>query len=214
MNRNKRLIAAVLYLMVAACAPDAPLTPATTGPKSKTIYLVARGWHTDVGIPASSISGQLARLRAIFPNVGTLLIGFGERAYLLDRQHGSGDMLRALIPGPGELLVTALKDTPESSFEPNDVIMLRVSQESLDRLVSFLNASFEAGSGDTPRPEAEGPYPGSLFFRSGLTYSGTYTCNTWTAQALRTAGLPLRVNGVLLTGDVVRQVRPLAVPDS
>jgi uncharacterized protein (TIGR02117 family) len=211
MRRTRRLFTAILCLIVAGCAPDAPMSSAASGPKTKTLYLVARGWHTDVGIPAANASGKLARLRAMFPNVETLVIGFGERAYLLDGQHGSGDMLRALIPGPGELLVTALKDTPLVAFDRNDVIVLPVSEEGLDRLIIFLNASLEASSGDTLRPDAEGPYPGSLFFPSGLTYSGLYTCNTWTAQALRIAGLPVRVNGVLFTRDIVREARPFGV---
>ena len=38
----------------------------------------------------------------------------------------------------------------------------------------------------------------------------TYTCNTWTAAALRVAGLPVSEAGVIFAGQVLDQVRPLA----
>jgi uncharacterized protein (TIGR02117 family) len=204
------LVICLSCLVLAGCAAPPPPADLTAGPKTETIFLVARGWHTDVGVLAAQAGGTLGQLRTTFPGVHTLLIGFGERAYLLRRQNDSGDMLAALMPGAGALLVTALRGTPESAFPPGDVILLHVSARGLARLTDFLAESFERKPDGALRGIADGPYPGSLFYASTRTYSGGYTCNTWTAEALQTTGLPVHAAGVIFAGEVADQARQIA----
>jgi uncharacterized protein (TIGR02117 family) len=198
--------------MLAGCAAPPPPAELTAGPKIATVFLIERGWHTDIGVPAAQIGDSLDQLRTTFPGVQTLLIGFGERAYLEHRQHNFADMLAALIPGPGALLVTALRHAPQTAFPTEDVVELHVSARGLARLTDFIAASFTGTigtptAGDALHPIADGPYPGSLFYASTRTYSGVYTCNTWTAEALQTAGLPVHAGGVLFADDVADQAR-------
>ena len=198
--------------VLVGCAGPAPPPPAelTIGPKTETIFLVARGWHTDVGVLAAQADDALGALRTTFPGVHTLLIGFGERAYLLRRDNDLGDTLAALVPGAGALLVTALRDTPRSAFPARDVIVLHVSVRGLARLTEFIAQSFERAPDGAPREIADGPYPGSLFYASTHTYSAGYTCNTWTAEALQTTGLPVHAAGVVFADEVADQARRVA----
>jgi uncharacterized protein (TIGR02117 family) len=213
---RRRLALAVCVALARCAAPAPPAPPAelTAGPKTETIYLVERGWHTDIGLPATQASNALAGdaladLRTTFPGVHTLVIGFGQRAYLLHREPDLADMLAALAPGPGALLVTALRDTPQTAFPPDDVVVLRVSARGLARLTDFIAGSFERPPGAL-HAIADGPYPGSLFYASTGTYSAGHTCNTWTAEALQSAGLPVHVAGVVFAGDVADQARRIA----
>jgi uncharacterized protein (TIGR02117 family) len=197
------------YILLTGCAAPPPPADRTAGEKTATIFLIERSWHTDIGIPATQVGDTLGQLRVTFPGVQTLVFGFGERAYLLDQQHGFGDMLAALIPGPGAMLVTALRGAPEAAF-PGDVIVLHVSVLGLTRLADFIAGSFERASDGTLRRLTDGPYPGSLFYASADTYSGVYTCNTWTAEALQAAGLSVHASGVLFADDVADQARRIA----
>jgi hypothetical protein len=120
-------------------------------------------------------------------------------------------MLAALAPGPGALLVTALRDTPQSAFPAEDVVVLRVSTRGLARLIDFIAESFERPTDGVLHAIADGPYPGSLFYASTRTYSAGYTCNTWTAEALQTAGLPVHSAGVVFADEVADQARRIAV---
>ena len=160
-----RLTALLIGVLLTGCAAPAP--PADLGPKTETIYLVERGWHTDIGVQAARADGVLGQLRTTFPGVQTLVIGFGERAYLMHREHGVGDMLAALIPGPGAMLVTALRDSPDDAFPGGEAITLHVSERGLARLIDFLDGSFERAPSGTLRELAAGPYPGSLFYAVG-----------------------------------------------
>jgi uncharacterized protein (TIGR02117 family) len=206
------LLAGLLVIggVLGGCAAPAPPADLAAGPKTETIYLVERGWHTDIGVRAAQAGEVLGQLRQTFPGVQTLVVGFGERAYLMHREHGVGDMLAALIPGPGAMLVTALRDTPNDAFPGGEAITLHVSERGLARLIDFLAGSFEHAPSGAVRELAAGPYPGSLFYASTRNYSGVYTCNTWTAEALRTAGLPVHAQGVLFADDVAEQVRRIA----
>jgi uncharacterized protein (TIGR02117 family) len=211
-GRRRFILAACLVcLLPAACTAPAPPQELTAGPKTETIYLIERGWHTDIGLRSAQVGDTLGQLRTTFPEVGTLVVGFGERAYLLHRDHDFADMLAALLPGPGALLVTALRDTPQSAFPADDVVVLKVSPRGLARLTDFIAGSFEHMPDGTLRAIADGPYPGSLFYGSTRTYSGGYTCNTWTAEALQTAGLPVHPAGVVFADEVAAQARRIAV---
>ena len=117
-------------------------------------------------------------------------------------------MLTALFPNPSAMLVTGLSHPPDAAFAAlGEVIEARVTEAGLDRLVGFIASSFEYAQPAGPRLLSRGPYPGSLFYYATPTYSGLYTCNTWTADALRSAGIPVRSSGTLFADDVVRQVR-------
>src|ERR1051326_6821767 len=98
MSRTRRFAVALVFAL-AGCATPTPPAEVTVGPTTKTIYLVQRGWHTDIGVEADQVDAPLTRFRSVFPGVRVLLFGFGERAWLLHRQHDLTDMLAALVPG-------------------------------------------------------------------------------------------------------------------
>jgi len=199
-------------LGLGGCAAPAPPADLTAGPRTETIFLIERGWHTDIGLQSAQLGDTLGQLRASFPGVDTLVFGFGERAYLLHPRHDLGDMLAALVPGPAAVLVTALRDTPATAFPAEDVVVLHVSARGLARLRDFVTGSFVRTTDGALHPIADGPYPGSLFYGSTATYSAVYTCNTWTAEALQTAGLPVHAAGVLFADEVANQARRIAPP--
>jgi uncharacterized protein (TIGR02117 family) len=206
-----RRLVLVGLLALAGCAAPPPPAAVTAGPRTKTIYLVRRSWHTDIGVPVAEAGPVLGGLRETFPGVRMLLIGFGERAWLLTGGHGFSDMVAAIMPGAGALLVTALRTPPEVAFPDYTVVALRVSPAGLARLDEFLVGSFVWPRDGVPHAIADGPYPGSLFYASSRTYSGLFTCNTWTAEGLQDAGLPIRAQGVLFADEVADQARRAGV---
>lgn len=175
--------------------------------RTETIAVVVRGWHTDIGLPASALDGRLAPLRDVFPGSAWLVFGIGERSFLVKPDAGLVDMLTALLPNPSAMLVTGLNQSPEHAFAAvGETTLLPVSRGGLDRLVAFIESSFEYDGPAGPRLLSYGPYPGSLFYYATPTYSGLYTCNTWTADALGVAGLPVRASGTLFASDIARQI--------
>jgi len=199
-----RVLAAILLsLLTAACSAPQSAPP----PDYAIVYLIERGWHTDIGIPVEEVAGPLTALEKPYPGVTFLVFGFGERQFLVDRKKDFGAMLKALLPSKSALLLTALKASPEAAFGRPNVVPLPVSHAGLDRIEASIWREFEHSSAGDPIRLADGPYPGSDFYAAEDTYFGLYTCNTWTAEVLRTGGLPMPVTGVLFSGQVMGMAR-------
>ena len=206
---SHRRAALLLLLVPAGCAQVAPPSPPPM-PEVATIYVIDRGWHTELGLAEPIPDKTLATVAGRFPGARYLVIGFGDSTYLKSRTRGFGTMIGALFPGKGILLVTALRAPPVVAFGAPKVVPLPVSQDGLEGLLGFLSASFATTPAGAPREEGTGPYPGSLFYASARTYDLAYTCNTWMAQALHAAGLPVSADGVIFAGQLMHQARQAA----
>ncbi|MBD0274753.1 MAG: DUF2459 domain-containing protein [Acetobacteraceae bacterium] len=180
----------------------------TGGPRTRRVHLVARGWHTDVDLPADRLPPSLLALARDFPGASHFLFGFGERAYWTRPDPTSMDALAALVPGPGVVLVTALRVAPRAAFPAEDVVVLPVAEEGLARLAAFLAAELRE-EGEFRRM-ADGPYPGSRFYATSRRYSAAYTCNTWTADALQVADTGVSASGILLASQLMARARAAA----
>jgi hypothetical protein len=174
------------------------------------IYVVGRGWHTDVGLPIDEVNGPLAGLESGFPGVRFMVFGFGERNYLMTHGNGSGEMLTALFPSRSAILMTALRAPPTEAFADEQVVTLRLTQAGVDRMAELIWQEMEKTPDGSTVRLADGPYAGSLFYASSDMYDAFHTCNTWTALLLRDGGLPVDPRGVLFVGQVMQQVSAIA----
>jgi uncharacterized protein (TIGR02117 family) len=190
-----------------ASAPQLSETPVAG---NAVIYVVGRGWHTDIGLPVDEVSGPLAGLESDFPGVRFMVFGFGERNYLMTHDNGSSEMLTALFPSKSAILMTALRAPPTEAFSDEQVVTLRLTQDGVDRIAELIWQALEKTADGSALRLAAGPYPGSLFYASNETYDAFHTCNTWTALLLRDSGLPVDPRGVLFVGQVMRQVAAIA----
>ena len=108
---------AVLLLTACSAVSHRP-EPASASPPGPTtkVYVLRRGWHTDIAFPADGIPGPLAGIARDFPGARYLVFGFGDRRYQV-AEHKAGNAALALIwPEHGLILVSALKDKPEDAF--------------------------------------------------------------------------------------------------
>ncbi len=210
----KRGVAALALLLlccnVSGCAWS-PVEPyAGNAPKHQTLYVIAGGWHTEIGLPAAAMSGPLAALRDAMPDARYVVFGWGQRDYYMAPNPGLGDFLAAGFPGPSVVLVIPLTQAPAEFFGSTNVYAIPVSDDGLERLAQFLWGYIEQDAQHHPRRIGDGPYTGSIFYASTGTYSLSNTCNTWTAEALRVAGVPVSANGVVFASGVTGQVERIA----
>jgi hypothetical protein len=198
------------WLAVAAVTACGTVSSPPPEPQAATVFVIDRGWHTDIGIGVEDVHGPLTTFEQTFPGVRYLVFGFGDRAYLLAQRRMLLDMVGALFPGPGAMLVTALRAPPADAFGAAHVIGLPLSRIQLDRLIGFIWDDLRKDRRGLPLMIADGPYPGSLFYASSETYDLAYTCNTWTAEALYVAGLPVSPDGVIFASQLMHRVRSAA----
>jgi hypothetical protein len=176
---------------------------------AETLYVVRRGWHIDIAFAAGELELPLSSVLTQFPGARFLSLGFGDRHYLEAKNHHFPEMLAALWPGPGLVLATGLQNTPEQAFGTEHVIAVHVTGAQKRAAELFIWKSLARRDGSVP-VDSPGPYDGSVYLASTRTYSGFNTCNTWAAQVLKSAGLPVHSIGVLFAGQLWTQARRLA----
>jgi Protein of unknown function (DUF2459) len=205
-----RLLLLTASVSLAACGGVPRREVSTSGATPATqqrvyVYVVKRGWHVDVGVAAADLQPQLQPMGTAFQGSRYLLFGFGDRRYLL--HGGAGNLLAALWPGPGIVLVTSLRSSqPEDSFGEASVIRLALTPQQIRDLQSFIWYTL-ATHDDAITPVAPGPYPDSAYYESTQRYSAVYTCNTWVAEVLKSGGLPIDSLGVEFAWQVWHQAR-------
>src|SRR6202163_3347460 len=198
--------------LLVACSATSPRLansqPGSSPNSSTVIYVIKRKWHVDIGFAAADLQPPLALLRADFPAARYLLFGFGDRHYLLDKDRGFAGMLAALWPGAGLMLATGLTTSTQAAFGENNVIEIPLSAEQTRNVQQFVWQSLSA-EGGAVAPLLAGAYGGSLYHAASQGYSALHTCNTWSAEALRAANLPVHSFGIALSGQLWIQVQRL-----
>lgn len=198
-------LAAALPTLV-GCGPKPLPTYREPSGDGVVLYLIAAGWHTGIALPTPAMQGPLSALAPDFPASQYVSFGWGERNYYMARAPTFGDALRALSPGPAVLLVTPLYSPPQVSRAGAQVFELGLSKAGFARLSTHLWAAFEKSDDGRLRRLAAGPDPGSVFYVATGTYSASYTCNTWTAESLSVAGIPVSPAGVVFAGQLTDQL--------
>jgi uncharacterized protein (TIGR02117 family) len=176
------------------------------------IYVISGGWHTELGLPLEALSGPLAALNQDFPSARYLVFGWGAHDYYMAQNPGIGDLLRAVASGPAVMLVIPLQILPEIFFGASNVVVLPAPRDGIQRLSQFLWDYLDKDEKGAPHRIGVGPYPQSVFYLSTGTYNLGHTCNTWTAEALRVAGLPVSATGVVFAGQVLDQLSAILKP--
>jgi uncharacterized protein (TIGR02117 family) len=177
--------------------------------RDEVVYVISGGWHTEIGLPLTEISGPLATLKPEFPDARYLVFGWGARDYYMAQNPGIGDLLRAATPGPAVMLVIPLRGSPEAFFGASNAFSIHTTQQGTQRLSRFLWDYLAVEKEGSPRRVEAGPYPQSVFYASAGTYNLGHTCNTWTAEGLRAAGIPVSASGVVFVSQVLDQLAPL-----
>jgi hypothetical protein len=210
------LAVSVLAGMAGACAmapssaPPNPLAAIDPADEETAVMVVDRGRHTDIILAADALNGPAAALRRDFPGAIYFVFGFGDRAYLMARDVSFTQTLAALFPGPGVILVTALRTPPAEAFGADNVVTLHLSCARRDALSHFIEAALAEDTHGALLHLGDGPYPGSAFYGTDAIYDLFHDCNRWTAAALRSGGFAITAEGVIVASQVMTQIQPLA----
>jgi hypothetical protein len=209
------LLAVVVLVLLQACSavPQRRSEEAVRSDSQRIIYVARRGWHIDIGFAASELEPPLASLSTDFPTARYIFFGFGDRHYLTAKHKNFPGLLGALWPGAGIVLASGIVGTPEAAFDTAHVVRLAVSPAQARAAQAFVWDSL-VKDGAAPNVYAQGPYAGSLYYSAVPKYSAVHTCNTWAAEALRSARLAVHSFGVVFAGQLWSQLHRRDVPAS
>lgn len=195
--QSRRLIALLLspvglYFAAAGVLSHLPVNGDWREPADGvTIYLASNGIHTGLVVPVSSAGvdwrGRVRASDLSDPKQAGqwLLFGWGDRDFYQNtptwRDLRPGTALSALI-GSGQTLVHV--DHLDDFYADADMRPLRLTTEEYGRLSNFIDKTFA----DT-REVVAGYGPRDVFYAAKGRYNVFRTCNVWTGEALKAAGV-------------------------
>jgi hypothetical protein len=194
--------------VLAASASACVLTPApAVGARAagagdcETVYVTSNGFHTGIAIPGAA--AEDAGIAA--GGAPWVEFGWGEDGAYRGERLTPGLAVKAVLGGPGVLHVAPLKREPVGDW----ATPVAVSEAGLAVLTRQLGA--EAVRDPAGRPVVAGPGKGerAVFLKARTPYRAWRTCNVWTAERLRAAGVPVRAAGStlapVLTGALAKR---------
>ena len=181
----------------------------------KTIHVINHGWHTGIVVRRADISGGawpegVRPEHAEVADSEYLEFGWGAREFYMASEGTLGLALEAVLwPSPAVLHVVGFDGPVQQFFRQREIVEILVSDRGFQRLAAYIGAAHaKDGSGRT-MAIGRGQYANSRFYAAREKYSLLKTCNTWTARALRAAGLPITSLYAVSAGNVMDQTRPL-----
>jgi len=189
----------LLYLLAALILGAVPANRGWQEPEEGvTIYLRTNGVHTWIVVPKVTPemdwSGLAPGEHLRDPRWGAgnhLAFGYGNRTFYLETPTwGDLTMKNAFLAlfGQGRTLMHADHDHDPQANEYQRPLILR--REEYRRLAAFIAARFQRDGGGWTMPVLGRGYGASdMFYEADGGYSAFYTCNSWTGEALRAAGV-------------------------
>lgn len=199
---------AAFFLCLWSCLAVQPATGQSREATSYRIWVAATGWHTAIILSrAEAAATRLLPETADFVNVAYLEFGWGDRRYYTAEDQSVGLALEAaLAPSPSVMHVGGYTQSPESLYAQRRLLAMELSETQFRRLLRSISQDIERGGAERAEPFAQGLWPNSRFYEASGRFHLFNTCNTWTAEKLRAAGLPLSSFGVITTGDLMARL--------
>ncbi|MDR3425351.1 MAG: DUF2459 domain-containing protein [Alphaproteobacteria bacterium] len=174
------------------------------------MYVVGDAWHAEIGIPTRELSDGLAFYRKIFPAARVIMFSYGKQTFFTAPPHTLSEYLLGPIPGPAVIQVVALNVMPPEAYPPEDTITLVLPAGGGHALSTYIGNDLATDASGRPQVVAPSTNPDGLFYAARSEYNLFHTCNTWAADALHEAGLPVSGSGVVFSGQVMSRAADAA----
>jgi uncharacterized protein (TIGR02117 family) len=203
-----RFLTGASLLLAAGCASDSAIRPSGEEVAARTLYVVRHGWHTGIAVRAGEVPRDAWPFRKDFSASEYFELGWGDRDFYQATAPGFLLALDALfLPSPGALHVVGFDGPVQRYFRAQEVVEVTISDRGFDGLVAYIHDGLELDTRGEPVVLGAGLYGKSRFYASRESFHLFRTCNVWTAQALRAAGVPVTPFGSLTAEGLLSQLR-------
>jgi uncharacterized protein (TIGR02117 family) len=206
-----RRILFIVFLIYACSNPAAEIPVREETKNVRTVFIVHDDWHAAIVIRKADIPIVVLPELRDFPSAEYLEFSWGDRDYFPAPDGGLGLALKAAFWSSGSILhVVGFKDLVENVYPGADIIGITLSAEGFQRLIKFISATFSRPYPPAPAEARPGLSSNGRFYAAEGKFSLFRTCNTWVAEALSAAGLPISPGYVITAGSLGNQVRSFA----
>jgi len=183
------------------------------GEKLKNVFVAHDYWHAGLVVKKADVPVVLLPEVRDFPWAEYLEFSWGDKDYFPAPDPGIGLALKAAFWSSGSVLHVVGFNGPVRNYYPAAAILeINVSEQHLQQLIKFVSDTFSRSRSSEPAYARPGLSSNARFYSAKGKFSIFRTCNTWVAEALRAAGLPVNSHYVITAGSLSDQLRPIAIP--
>ena len=214
LSRIKRSVEAILIVVLTgylpACSARVAQRAFTTDPTTAHIFVIHDQWHSAILLRTANLSlGSLPEVRD-FPGADYLEFSWGDREYFPHPDPGIGLTLKAAFWSSGSTIhVVGVHGTPTTAYPNAEIITIAMTESELQRLVQFISKTFVRSSPQSASEARPGLSENARFYLAHGRFSILRTCNTWVAEGLQAARLPVNPSWVITAATLGRRVRSL-----
>src|SRR5262245_14488988 len=180
-----------LWLLLSSVSALADWTCSASEASCKTIFVVHNAWHTAIVVDRHDIGDVLPEL-SDFPDAKFIEFSWGDQDYFPDPDSGILAALRAAFWSGGSVLhIVGFSENVAQFYGAAQIFTLRLSPPALQKLVRYVSESIYRQNAGQRANAAPGLFAYSRFYRANGKFSLFHTCNTWVAEALDAAGIPV-----------------------
>jgi uncharacterized protein (TIGR02117 family) len=175
------------------------------------IYVVSHGWHTGVVLKTGDIPAAVDWPEiSDFAQNDYIEVGWGDRDYYPAPETTLTMTLKAGFWSRQSVLhVAGFNEPVRKFFAASEVVEVALTDEAFQELCAFIARSYLRSPGNRGVRIGPGLYGNSGFYPAQGKFHAFRNCNTWVAEALSAAGLPMN-RSTISAGSVIAQARALA----
>ena len=167
-------------------------------PKNITMYVMSNGVHTDLVLPTKTDFIDWSTIFSFENTLGKktdfkyIAIGWGDKGFYLNTPEWKDLKASTAFVAATGIGETALHVTYYNNIKLDDLTKkIEITDTQYQNLIKYIENSIELGSDSKPQLiETTAQYgQNDAFYEAHRSYSIFFTCNSWTNDALKTAGI-------------------------
>jgi len=196
-----------LLLTVSCASALAHWTCTTQESTCNLVFVVHDTWHAAIVLPKSDIALDSLPELVDFPDAEFIEFSWGDKDYFPDPNAGIFTGIKAAFWSSGAVLhVVGFSADVRSFYRNGELIELRLAANAHARLLDYISDTFSRPQPKGRAPASPGLVAHSRFYPATGKFSLLKTCNTWVAEALKFAGLPVSPGHVMTAGSLATQL--------
>jgi uncharacterized protein (TIGR02117 family) len=177
------------------------------GPSCKLVLVAHDSWHAGIVLRKADIPIESVPEIVDFPDAEFIEFSWGDKDYFPNPDAGVFTAIKAAFWSSGSVLhVVGFSGSPKSFFRTGELVELRLTANAHGRLLEYISHTFSRPSPRDRTEASAGLFSYSRFYPATHKFSLSKTCNTWVAEALKSAGLPVSPGDVMTANSLATQL--------